>query len=60
MQQTVNIIHNIIYILPCLTVSYSVGYDGNCDTSPTGTNADILRLSIPSQIIETMTIVGQN
>ena len=42
----------------CLTVSYSVGYDGNCDTSPATTNADILRPSSP--IIETMTIVGQN
>ena len=36
MQQTVNIIHNIKNLL-CLTVSYSVGYDGNCDTSPAGT-----------------------
>ena len=43
----------------CLTVSYSAGYDGNCDTSPTGTNADILRPYTPSPIIETMTIVGQ-
>ena len=51
MRQTVN---NIIYILLCVTVSYSVGYDGNCDTSP---NADILSPSTPSPIIETMTIV---
>ena len=43
----------------CLTVSYSVGYDGNCDTSPASTNADILHPSTPSPIIETMTIVGQ-
>ena len=58
MRQTVNIIRNIIYILLCLTVSYSLEYDGNCDTSPTGTNADILHPSTPSPIIETMTIVG--
>ena len=57
MWQTVNIIHNIIYILLCLTVSYSVRYDGNCDTSPATTNADILRPT-PSRIIETLTIVG--
>ena len=57
MRQTVN---NIIYILLCLTVSYSVQYDGNCDTSPASTNADILSPSTPSPIIETMTIVGLN
>ena len=60
MRQIVNIIHNIIYILLCLTVSYSVGYDGNCDTPPAGTNADILHPSTSSPIIETMTIVGLN
>ena len=60
MRQTVNIIHNIIYILLCVTVTYSLEYDGNCDTSLTGTNADILHASTQSPMIETMTIVGQN